>query len=115
MATTIRSKYKQMEQMAKEAEVVKENLAQDAIEEKSENDSDYNAETSHLTIQKSEINSNYEADDSHELLQDITTLSTDISNIILDDIEAEFLEVSKQSKWKRKPQIKTRRPKTSWV
>jgi hypothetical protein len=115
MATNTRSKRKQMEQMAKEAEVVKENLAQDAIEEKSENDSDYDAETSHLTIQESEIDSNYEADDSHELLQDITTLSTDISNIILDDIEAEFLEISKQSKQQRKPQIKTRRPKTSWV
>ena len=46
MATTTRSKHKQMEQMAKEAEVAKENLAQDVVEE-SENDS---AETSHLTI-----------------------------------------------------------------
>src|SRR5256884_7878896 len=112
MATTTRSKHKQMEQMAKEAEVVKENLAQDVIEE-GENDSDYNAETSHLIIQeKSEIDSDYEADGSHVLLQDITTLSADISNIIIDDIKVEFLEISKQS---RRPPTKIRRPKTSWV
>ncbi|CAB4490387.1 unnamed protein product [Rhizophagus irregularis] len=42
MATTTRSKHKQMEQMAKEAVVEKENLAQDVIEE-SEDDSDYEA------------------------------------------------------------------------
>ena len=109
MATTTRSKHKQMEQMAKEAEVAKENLAQDVVEE-SENDS---AETSHLTIQEeSEIDPDYEANGSHVLLQDITTLSADISNIIIDDIEAEFLEISKQS---RRPPTKIRRPKTSWV
>jgi hypothetical protein len=117
MATTTRSKRKQMEQMAKEAEVAKENSAQDVIEE-SENNSDYDAETSeasHLIIQESEIDSDYEADDSHVLLQDITTLSTDISNIIIDDLEAEFLEISKQSKQPRRPPTKIRRPKTSWV
>ncbi|EXX66419.1 hypothetical protein RirG_123960 [Rhizophagus irregularis DAOM 197198w] len=46
MATTTRSKHKQMEQMAKEAVVEKENLAQDVIEE-SEDDSDYEAKDSH--------------------------------------------------------------------
>ena len=51
--------------MVKEAEVAKENLAQDVVEE-SENDS---AETSHLTIQEeSEIDPDYKADGSHVLL-----------------------------------------------
>src|SRR5581483_5109128 len=118
MATTTRSKRKQIEQMAKEAEVVKENLARDVIEE-SENDSNYNAETSetsHLIIQEeSEIDSDYEADDSHVLSQDIATLSVDSSNIIIDDLKAEFLEISKMPKQPRRPPTKTRRPKTSWV
>ena len=68
MATTTRSKHKQIEQIAKKAEVAKENLAQDVIEE-SENDSDYDAEASHLTIQEeSEIDSDFEAGGSHVLL-----------------------------------------------
>ncbi|CAB4489292.1 unnamed protein product [Rhizophagus irregularis] len=113
MATTTRSKHKQIEQMAKEAVVEKENLAQDVIEE-SEDDSVYEVETSHLTIEESENDPDYEAKDSHVLLQDITTLSADISNITIDDIEAEYLEISKQSK-QQKASTKIRRPKTSWV
>ncbi|CAB5381378.1 unnamed protein product [Rhizophagus irregularis] len=109
MATTTRSKRKQMEQMTKEAE---ENLIQEVIEV-NESDLDSNTETSHLVIQEeSEIDPDYEVEDSHVLLQDITTLSVDISNINIDDLEAEFLEISKQSK---QPPIKTTRPKTSWV
>ncbi|PKK56414.1 hypothetical protein RhiirC2_800064 [Rhizophagus irregularis] len=113
MATTTRSKHKQMEQMAKKAVVEKENLVQDVIEE-SEDDSVYEVETSHLTIEESENDSDYEAKDSHVLLQDITTLSADISNITIDDIEAKYLEISKQSK-QQKASTKIRRPKTSWV
>ncbi|CAB4415605.1 unnamed protein product [Rhizophagus irregularis] len=113
MATTTRSKHKQMEQMAKEAVVEKENLAQDVIEE-SEDDSVYEVETSHLTIEESENDPDYEAKDSHVLLQDITTLSADISNITIDDIEAEYLEISKQSK-QQKASTKIRRPKISWI
>jgi hypothetical protein len=113
MATTTRSKRKQMEQMAKEAEAVKENLAQDVIEE-SEND--YDTEISHITIQEgSETDPDYETENSHELLQDVTTLSSDFSNIIIDDINAEFLGIDKQSKQPERPPTKTRRPKTSWV
>ncbi|GES76347.1 zinc finger BED domain-containing protein 1-like [Rhizophagus clarus] len=114
MATTTRSKHKQMEQMAEEATVEKENLAQDVIEE-SENDSIHEVETSHLTIQdESENDPDYEAKDSHVLLQDITTLSADIYNITIDDIEAEFLEINQHSKQHKAP-TKIRRPKTSWV
>ncbi|CAG8723002.1 21194_t:CDS:2 [Rhizophagus irregularis] len=82
-----------MEQMAKEAV--------------SEDDSVYEVETSHLTIEKSENDPDYEAKDSHVLLQDITTLSANISNI-------EYLEISKQSK-QQKASTKIRRPKISWV
>ncbi|CAB5349854.1 unnamed protein product [Rhizophagus irregularis] len=89
MATTTRSKHKQMEQMAKEAVVEKENLAQDVIEE-SEDDSVYEVETSHLTIEESENDPDYEAKDT------------------------EYLEISKQSK-QQKASTKIRRPKTSWV
>jgi hypothetical protein len=107
-----------MEQMTKEAEVVKENLTQNVIEE-SENNSDYDtetSETSHLTIQEeSESDPYYETGDSHVSLQDITTLSADISNIMIDDVEAEFLEINKQSKQLKKPPTKITRPKTSWV
>ncbi|CAB5206390.1 unnamed protein product [Rhizophagus irregularis] len=92
--------------MAKEAVVEKENLAQDVIEE-SEDDSVYEVETSHLTIEKSENDPDYEVKDSHVLLQDITTLSANISNI-------EYLEISKQSK-QQKASTKIRRPKISWV
>ncbi|GES76109.1 zinc finger BED domain-containing protein 1-like [Rhizophagus clarus] len=114
MATTTRSKRKQMEQMAEEATVEKENIAQDVIEE-SEDDSIHEVETSHLTIQdESENDPDYEAKDSHVLLQDITTLSADIYNITIDDIEAEFFEINQQSKQHKAP-TKIRRPKTSWV
>ncbi|EXX52968.1 hypothetical protein RirG_248350 [Rhizophagus irregularis DAOM 197198w] len=102
-----------MEQMAKEAVVEKENLAQDVIKER-EDDSVYEVETSHLTIEESENDPDYEAKDSHVLLQDITTLSADISNITIDDIEAEYLEISKQSK-QQKASTKIRRSKTSWI
>ncbi|GES88575.1 zinc finger BED domain-containing protein 4-like [Rhizophagus clarus] len=54
----------------------------------------------------------YEAKDSHVLLQDITTLSADIYNITIDDIEAEFFEINQQSK-QHKASTKIRRPKTS--
>ncbi|CAB5366387.1 unnamed protein product [Rhizophagus irregularis] len=100
-----------MEQMAKEAVVEKENLAQDVIEER-EDDSVYEVETSHLTIEESENDPDYEH--CHVLLQDITTLSADISNITIDDIEAEYLEISKQSK-QQKASTKIRRSKTSWI
>ncbi|PKK57823.1 hypothetical protein RhiirC2_797339 [Rhizophagus irregularis] len=56
MATTTRTK---------EAVVEKENLAQDVIE-KSEDDSVYEVETSHLTIEESENDPDYEAKDSHQ-------------------------------------------------
>ncbi|CAB5142161.1 unnamed protein product [Rhizophagus irregularis] len=97
--------------MAKEAVVEKENLAQDVIEER-EDDSVYEVETSHLTIEESENDPDYEH--CHVLLQDITTLSADISNITIDDIEAEYLEISKQSK-QQKASTKIRRSKTSWI
>jgi hypothetical protein len=112
MATTTQNKRKQM---AKEAEVIEENIAQNAIEE-NENDSDDKAETSHLTIQEeSESDPYYETGGSHVSLQDITTLSADISNIMIDDVEAEFLEINKQSKQLKRPPTKITRPKTSWV
>ncbi|GES91823.1 zinc finger BED domain-containing protein 1-like [Rhizophagus clarus] len=97
-----------MEQMAEEATVEKENLAQDVIEE-SEDDSIHEVETSHLTIQDESEN-----DPDYVLLQDITTLSADIYNITIDDIETEFLEINQQSKQHKAP-TKIRRPKTSWV
>jgi hypothetical protein len=102
MATTTRSKYKQM---AKEAEEARE--TQEVIEE-SENDSDYKAEISHLTIQESESDFVYEAEDSHIMIQDIT-----ISDISTDDLRTEFLEINKKPE--KKPPTKITRPKTSWV
>ena len=102
MATTTRSKYRQMVKEAKEIE--EENLAQEITEEiteKSENDSDYKdediqSENSCVTVQDISIN----------------TIS-DISDIII----VEDMEINKKSssKKEKKPPTKSTKPKTSWV
>jgi len=93
MATTTRSKYKKM---VKEAETREKDLAQEVVEviEESENDlndSDFEAEKSHTTIQE---------------ISDISISS--ISDIVFDS------EINRQSE-KRKPPTKITKPKTSWV
>jgi len=110
MATTTRNKHKKILEEAEAAR--EENLTQKELTE-SESDSDYEAETSQLTLTEgSENDSNGEAEDSsHVILQDITI--SDVSDIIMDDLETDFLEINKKSK--RKPPTKITRPKTSWV
>src|SRR4051812_34516978 len=106
MATTTRSKYKQM---AKETEEAKENQEVVEVIEESEKDSDYETEISHLTVhEESENDFDYEAEDSHIMVQDIT-----ISDISIDSLRTGFLEINKKPE--RKPPTKITRPKTSWV
>lgn len=102
MATTTRSKYRQM---IKEVEVEEENLVQEItkkITEESESDSDYDneadnqSENSHVTVQ--EISDN--------------TIS-DISDIII--VEDAEINKKSSSKKERKPPTKITKPKTSWV
>ncbi|CAG8505093.1 6387_t:CDS:2 [Funneliformis caledonium] len=64
---------------------------------KSKSDSDYEAKTSQLTFTEgSENNFNSEAkDSSHIILQNITI--SDISDIIIDDLKADFLKINNNS------------------
>ncbi|CAG8501686.1 hypothetical protein GLOIN_2v1483279 [Rhizophagus irregularis DAOM 181602=DAOM 197198] len=96
MATTTRSKYKQL---AKEKEAEEENLAQEITEE-NENDSNYEYETDNLS-EKSCVT-----------VQEISI--SDISDVIIidDDIETNKKSLSKKEK---KPPTKTTKLKTSWV
>src|SRR5439155_10947011 len=105
MATTTRSKHKQM--LEKAEEVAKEGFLVQKITDDSENDSNYEVETellsnkSFVTIQDISI-----SDDN--TISDISDL-----NIIIDD----SIEINKQSllEKEKKPPTKVTRPKTSWV
>jgi hypothetical protein len=97
MATTTRSKYKQM---LKEMEE-RENLTQEIIEE-SESDPNYEDETDILS------------EKSYATIQEISeNVISDISGIIIidDDVETD----KQTSKKVRKPPTKITKPKTSWV
>ncbi|CAG8714329.1 4305_t:CDS:1, partial [Funneliformis caledonium] len=77
----------------------------------SESDSDYEAKTSQLKFtERSKNDSNSKTkDSSYVILQDI--IISDISNIIINDLEADFLEIN--NKLKRKSPTKITQPKTS--
>ncbi|GES77431.1 IS630 family transposase [Rhizophagus clarus] len=90
MTTIIRNKYRKI---LKEAEAVrKANLIQKELIE-SESGSDYEVETNQLILTKgNENDSNGEVKNSnHVILQDITI--SNIFDIIMDDLEADFLEI----------------------